>query len=378
LIETKHGFFSLFKRQPERVALPQQLSASEVSCSLAPPFPCWFENMLASFTERLRAGSELTRDEVALACDHLFDEEIALASRADFLRALHNKGETPAEIAAFVDVLLDRGVVPDLGEGLLDVCGTGGDRAGLINVSTGAMFVAAACGVRVVKHGNRGITSKCGGADVLEALGIRLDLPPQSTLASAGCCFLFAPLYHPAFKAVAPVRSALAAEGTATVFNLLGPLLNPARPDFQLAGVFDPKLLPVYAEAFHLLGRKRAWAVHGSGGFDEVSTLGPSEVHAAENGRTQQFFIDPGNLGFTSTRMEELRGGDVRQNSELLENILRGRERGPKRDIILLNAACALVVAGVSGDLGSALEEARLALDKGLAYAVLRRLREIR
>jgi anthranilate phosphoribosyltransferase len=323
-------------------------------------------------------GGELNRDDVSLACDYLFDDGIALSLRADFLRALHSKGETPAEIAAFVDVLLDRGVGPQLGQGLLDVCGTGGDRAGIINVSTAVMFVAAACGVRVVKHGNRGVTSKCGGADVLEALGIRLDLPPETALRRAGCCFLFAPLYHPTFKAVAPVRSALAAEGFATIFNMLGPLLNPARPDFQLAGVFDRKLLSIYAETFRLLGRKRAWAVHGAGGLDEVSTIGPTEVHASEFGRTRRILLQPQNFGFEATGIDALRGGDARQNAQWLEDILRGRETGAKRDIVLLNAACALVIAGVSGDLVTAIDKSRRALDEGAAYDVLKLLREIR
>jgi anthranilate phosphoribosyltransferase len=334
--------------------------------------------VLATLTNRLRTGGDLTRDDVALACDQLFDEELALPVRADFLRALHSKGETPAEIAAFVDVLLVRGVRPILGEGLLDVCGTGGDRAGCINVSTAVMFVAAACGARVVKHGNRGITSGCGGADVLEALGVRVDLPPEAALDAAGCCFLFAPLYHPTFKAVAAVRKALAQEGTATIFNLLGPLLNPTRPDFQLAGVFDSKLLPIYAGTFNLLGRKRAWAVHGSGGLDEVSTLGPSDVHAIGPEGARRFCIQPETLGLARANIEDLRGGDPRRNAESLENVLRGRERGARREIIALNAACALVVAGISDDLVAALERAERALDDGSAHAVLARLREVR
>jgi anthranilate phosphoribosyltransferase len=323
-------------------------------------------------------GDELSGDDILTACESLFDENVALSLRADFLRALHAKGETPSEIAAFVDVLLARSVRPVLGEELLDVCGTGGDRAGLFNVSTAVMLVSAACGARVVKHGNRGVTSKCGGADVLEALGVRIDVPPEVALEAAGCCFLFAPLYHPAFKSVAPVRKALAEEGSATVFNLLGPLLNPARPDFQLAGVFDRKLLPVYAETFRLLGRKRGWAVHGYGGLDEVSTLGPSEVHAVEDGAMQRFSIQPDVLGMGLAAIEDLRGGDARKNAELLEEILLGRERGPKRDIVVLNAACALVVSGLSRDLSGGVAMAGSALDDGSAHAVLQRLRQVR
>lgn len=333
--------------------------------------------MLTILTEKLGLGDELTAEDVLAACESLFDENVALSARADFLRALHAKGETPSEIAAFVDVLLARSRRPVLGEGLLDVCGTGGDKAGLFNVSTAVMLVAAACGARVVKHGNRGITSKCGGADVLEALGVRIDLPPEVSLEAAGCCFLFAPLFHPAFKAIAPVRKALAEEGSATIFNLLGPLLNPVRPDFQLAGVFDRKLLPLYAETFRLLGRKSAWAVHGSGGLDEVSTLGPSEVHAFEEGAIRQFAIEPDALGVGSAAIEDLRGGDAQRNAHHLEEILRGDERGPKRDIVVLNSACALVVAGLSRDLSAAVEMAGSAIDDGSAHLVLRRLREV-
>ncbi len=334
--------------------------------------------MLATLTVKLRLGGELNADDVLAACESLFDEGAAVSVRADFLRALHAKGETPSEIAAFVDVLLARSHRPMLGAGLLDVCGTGGDRAGLFNVSTAVMLVATACGARVVKHGNRGVTSQCGGADVLEALGIRIDLPPEASLAAAGCCFLFAPLFHPAFKAVVPVRKALAEEGSATIFNLLGPLLNPARPDFQLAGVFDRKLLPLYAETFRLLGRKTGWAVHGTGGLDEVSTLGPSEVHALEDGELRRFLVQPETFGIPSAQIEDLRGGDARRNAECLEDILRSKDYGPKRDIVILNAACALVVAGLSRDMPSAVAMAASAIDNGSAYAVLRRLREVR
>lgn len=333
--------------------------------------------MLATLTDKVRLGLELTTGEVLVACEALFDEGVALSARADFLRALHVKGETPSEIATFVEVLLARSTRPALGTGLLDVCGTGGDRAGLFNVSTAVMLVAAACGARVVKHGNRGVTSQCGGADVLEALGVRIDLPPEASLDAAGCCFLFAPLFHPAFKAVAPVRRTLAQEGNATIFNLLGPLLNPARPDFQLAGVFDRKLLPLYAETFRLLGRTSGWAVHGSGGLDEVSTLGPSEVHALEKGEIRRFLLHPDAAGLPSAQIEDLRGGDPQRNAECVEEILCGKERGPKRDIVLLNTACALVVTGLSRDLPAGVAMAATAIDNGSAHDVLRRLREV-
>ena len=332
--------------------------------------------MLATLTEKLRLGHELTSGDVVTACESLFDESVELSARADFLRALHVKGETASEVAGFVNLLLNRSRRTLLGPGLLDVCGTGGDRAGVFNVSTAVMFVATACGARVVKHGNRGITSKCGGADVLEALGVRIDLSPETALAAAGCCFLFAPLFHPAFKTVAPVRKVLAEEGSATIFNLLGPLLNPARPEFQLAGVFDGKLLPLYAEAFKLLGRQCGWAVHGSGGLDEVSTLGPSEIHALEDGAIRHFVIRPEDLDVAPARIEDLRGGHAQENAESLEAILLGKDVGPRRDMVVLNAACSLVVSRRAPDLPAAMTMAASALDDGSAHDVLQRLRK--
>lgn len=341
--------------------------------------------MLASFTEKLRAGGDLDPREVGMLCDQLFDDSVSLDERAHFLSALHEKGETPAEIAAFVTVLLDRGNRPQLPEGdVLDVCGTGGDHAGFFNVSTAVMFLAAAGGARVVKHGNRGITSRSGGADVLEALGVRIDLPIEragEALEKAGCCFLFAPHYHPAFGAVAPVRKHLAAQGRTTIFNMLGPLLNPARPAYQLAGVFNDRLLSIYAETFRLLGRRRAWAVHGTGPgglhLDELSPLGPNEIYAWENDETRNFTILPRELGLPICRADALRGGDAKTNADILTGLLSGNIRGPRRNIVLLNAAAALVVAERADDLSSGLDLARSTLDNGSAFGVLERLREI-
>ncbi len=341
--------------------------------------------MLVSITEKLRSGGELDSPEVGVICEQLFSESVPLEQRADFLSALHEKGETPAEIAAFVTVLLERGNRPQLSAGdILDVCGTGGDHAGFFNVSTAVMFVAAAGGARVVKHGNRGITSRSGGADVLEALGVRIDLPIEragEALEKAGCCFLFAPLYHPAFAAVAPVRKHLAAQGRTTIFNMLGPLLNPARPAYQLAGVFNEKLLSTYAETFRLLGRRRAWAVHGTGPgglhLDEMSPLGPNEIFAWENGEVRNFTVLPKELGLPICRADALHGGDAKTNADILSGILSGNIRGPRRNIVLLNAAAALVVAERADDLSSGLDLARSTLDDGSALGVLQRLREV-
>jgi len=333
--------------------------------------------VLAPLSEKLRDRQDLNEAEILTACDELLDEKVPLPERAEFLRALHLKGETPAEIAFFVRVLLRHATRPDVSHGVLDVCGTGGDKAGLFNVSTAVMFVGAACGAKIVKHGNRGITSKSGGADVLEALGVRLDLPPRESLEAAGCSFLFAPLYHPAFQKVWPVRKALAAEGTPTIFNAIGPLLNPAVPDYQLAGVFSGRLLPIYAEVFRLLGRKRAWVAHGHGGLDEVSTLGVTDIQAMENGQVRTFAIEPREFGIAHARLEDLRGGDAAANAVLLENLLAGRDDSPRRDIVVLNTACALAVAEVAPDLPAALAMVNEALDTGAAAVVLERLRAL-
>lgn len=339
--------------------------------------------MIGLLTERLRTGHELGTDEVHSVCDLLLDEAVPVAERAAFLEALHDKGETPAEITAFVENLLARAVrFPLPGTGCIDVCGTGGDHAGFFNVSTASMFVTAAAGVPVVKHGNRGITSKCGGADVLEALGVRVDLPPESAAAaleSAGCCFLFAPNYHPAFKAVAPVRKLLAEQGKRSVFNMLGPLLNPAKPGFQLAGVFNELLLPVYGAVFRLLGRSRAWAVHGTGPngirLDEISPSGATSVFAIEGETTRAFEIALDELPFDPIDPIELAGGDARQNAAIIEGIFSREIIGGPRAVVQLNAAAALVVAGRAPGLRDGWNLAAEAINSGAARDVLARLR---
>ncbi len=317
----------------------------------------------------------------------LLDESVGQGEKAAFLSALADRGETPDEIAAFASAFLERAVVPVLdrasvGRPLLDVCGTGGDKLGLFNISTGAVFVLAACGAAVVKHGNRGVTSPSGGADVLEALGIRIDLPPEDfgrCLAEVGAGFLFAPLYHPAFKAVAPVRRQLGEQGRRTVFNLLGPLLNPARPERQLIGVFDPAIGPAFARILSRLGRESAWIVHGrtedGAGMDEVSILGPTRVWRTGRPDPVECAIEPSSFGFPPATTEDLRGGDAAVNAAILAAILEGRERGPKRDVVALNAAAGLVVAGLAADLAEGLVRAAEALDSGAALAVLARWR---
>ena len=337
----------------------------------------------------LQAGTPLAAEAVECAAAFLLDPEADAALKADFLRALSRKGETNEEIAAFAEAFLERAVDPGLDEAglsgpLLDCCGTGGDKLDLFNISTTALFVLAAGGVCVVKHGNRSITSKCGGADVLESLGVRIDLPPadfKRCVEEVGCGFMFAPFYHPAFKAIAPVRKALAAEGTPTIFNLLGPILNPARPHHQLVGVYSQAALPKFAGVLKQLGRRRAWAVHGSVGeglgMDELSTLGPTDVATVEEGTIGARVIDPAALGFEPAPLSGLRGGDCETNAKILLEVIQGAP-GPKRDIVLLNAAAGFVVAGLAKDLETGVPLAAEVIDSGRALGQLKALQAFR
>jgi anthranilate phosphoribosyltransferase len=329
----------------------------------------------------LRAGRDLDTAQIEHAVAALTSPDVPDATKADFLQALRTKGETAREIAGFVQALVARAIDPALDADklpgpMIDICGTGGDKLELFNISTTAMFVLAAGGACVVKHGNRAITSKCGGADVLEELGVNINLPPaelRRCLEAHGLGFVFAPAYHPAFKAIGPVRKALAAQGVSTIFNLLGPLLNPARPPYQLVGIFSPVLLPKYANAMAVLGRARAWAVHGRG-MDELSLTGPSVIHEVADGLVREHTVDPTAFGLATCAIEDLRGGDCQHNAEILTAIIDGTERGPKRDIVLFNAAAGFVITGLAADLGAGLALAREQIDSGRALAKLHAL----
>jgi len=334
--------------------------------------------------ETIRGCAELDASQVANLCNALFDTKNDVATRAVWLAALAARGESPAEVAAFVQTLLGRAVSFPMKSGTgatIDVCGTGGDKLGLFNISTAVMFVVAACGLNVVKHGNRGVTSKSGGADVLEAVGVRIDLSPEhaaEVLAEAGCVFLFAPIYHPTFREVVPVRQLLGTQGIVTIFNKVGPLLNPAAPTRQLAGVYQESLLPLYARVFAELGRERAWAVHGkleSGGMDELSTMGPSVVREVQNGRINSFVLNANDYNIPSPDVTELLGGTAATNGEILKKLLDGNHPGAIEDMVIWNAAAALVVGGVCDELSDALDRTRTALAIGAARERLELLR---
>ncbi|MFK7909058.1 MAG: anthranilate phosphoribosyltransferase [Akkermansiaceae bacterium] len=337
----------------------------------------------------VEGGAELDAREVEAATEMLLDSAVSDEKKAKFLRGLTAKGETAAEIASFVECFLERAVDPgtkgmEFSGPTIDVCGTGGDKLNLFNVSTTSMFVIAAGGAVVVKHGNRGITSKSGGADVLEALGVKLDISPDQfrhCLDAAGVGFLFAPQYHPAFKAVVGVRGMLAKEGTRTIFNLIGPLLNPARPECQLVGVCDPDLDSVFAEILQRLGRDSAWVVHGSTAdgspVDEVSLLGSTRI--CKSGNYQSIVdeeVKPEDFGFTPCSVSELVGGDAAVNAEILTNILSGKETGPKREMVLLNSGAGLACAGLSDSMEDGVRKAAELIDSGQALERLQKLQQ--
>lgn len=350
----------------------------------------YYPPVLKSLINQLRDRAHLTADQVRSAVAALTQETISPEDKADFLIALTAKGETPAEIAAFASELRNLSVRPELdaktraGE-ILDVCGTGGDKLNTFNISTTVAIVAAAAGVTVAKHGNRAITSQSGSADVLEELGIPTNLTPEQaakSLREQNFAFFFAPSYHPAFKHIGSSRKLCAERGHRTIFNFLGPLLNPARPTTQLLGVPRPELCEPLAQVLQQLGVRRVMVVSGSvgsGHLDEFSTLHHTTI--AEYYHDRGFHsssMDPSHFGFQPVRLEDLRGGDRKENAFILRQILSGKDRGPKRDAVLLNSAAALFVAGKAKSLTEGLELVADLIDSGKALAKLNELAQYR
>jgi len=321
-----------------------------------------------------------------LAIGQLTDEKIPAAVKADFLAALAQKGETPDEIAAFARALRDKSISPPLdpetrAREILDVVGTGGDRLSTFNISTTVAILCAAAGVTVAKHGNRAVTSSVGSADVVEELGIKVDLSPADaarSLREHDFAFFFAPNFHPAFKNIAPARKLCAERGQRTIFNFLGPLLNPARPSASLVGVPRPELCEPMARALQSLGVRRGMVACGLADgkyLDELSTLGAN--HVAEFYQERGFAVSslsPENFPLQAATLAALRGGDKFVNAEIIRHILRGDERGPKRDAVLLNAAAALFVAGKVKSFAGGWDLAAETIDSGAAAAKLAEL----
>jgi anthranilate phosphoribosyltransferase len=352
--------------------------------------------VLKQLTESLTQSQALTAEQIAIAVTQLVDERIAAELKADFLTVLARKGETTGEIAAFARELLARSIPAPLDDEtrareILDVCGTGGDHLNTFNISTTVALVAAAGGVTVAKHGNRAITSQSGSADVLEALGIPIELTPEEaarSLKTNGFAFFFAPKFHPAFKHIGPARKLCAERGQRTIFNFLGPLLNPARPSAQLIGVPRAPLCEPLARVLQSLGIRRGMVVSGEvsrlasvasdsarANLDEFSTLGDNTL--AEFYQDRGFstsIMSPRDFPLQPATLTDLAGGDRHANAGIIRRLLRGEERGPKRDAVLLNAAAALFVAGRTKSLIDGWDLAAEIIDSGRAEAKLAEL----
>ena len=313
-------------------------------------------------------GRPLSEAEAADVMREIMSGQATAAQIGAFLVGLRIKGETVDEITGMARVMREHALAVPTGDvsGLVDTCGTGGDASGTFNVSTTAAFVVAAAGAPVAKHGNRAMTSACGSADVLEALGAKIDLPPEHVarcIREVGIGFMFAPVFHPAMKNVAGPRREI---GVRTAFNILGPLTNPAGAAHQLLGVARPELAPLLAEALGRLGARHALVVHGHGGLDELSLSGPSTVHELREGVLREYAVSPEDVGLAAAPNEALRGGSPEENADALRAVLDGRP-GPLRDITLLNSAAALVAADLAADVKEGVRQAAQAIDSGAA-----------
>lgn len=323
---------------------------------------------MTALPEVTAAPLEEAEAEAAFAA--MLDGAVVDESIAPFLVALAERGETASEIAGAARAMRARMIPISAPANAIDVCGTGGDGHHTLNVSTAVSLVVAACGVPVAKHGNRAASSKAGAADTLEALGLNLDRAAETaelTLGDLGICFLFAQRHHPALARIAPIRKAL---GRRTIFNLMGPLANPAGVRRQLVGIARPAYVPIYAEAIRRLGTEHSLVVSGDEGLDELSLAGGNELAEVRGGNVLMRRVSSADVGLASAPVEALRGGDPAYNAAALRALLQG-EPGPYRDAVLLNAAAALMVAGEAADWYEGVEEAAEAIDKGLANALL-------
>jgi anthranilate phosphoribosyltransferase len=329
--------------------------------------------MIREAIGKLVSGQNLDSDEAALAMAEIMDGEASGAQIGAFVTALRMKGESVAEIAGLARVMRDRATHVEHDAPALDTCGTGGDGAKSFNISTTAAFVAAGAGVVVAKHGNRAMSSQCGSADVLEALGVKLELGPDGVakcLREVGIGFMFAPLFHPAMKHAGPPRREI---GIRTVFNILGPLTNPARAEMQLLGVADANIARKMGDVLQMLGSRHAVVVHGLDGLDELTTTGPSLLIDVRPEGIFEQEVNPTDLGLASAQPTDISGGNAEQNAAYTRAILAG-EPGPRRDIVLLNAAAALYAADVVSGLVEGLDLARKSIDGGLAQRKLDKL----
>ena len=328
---------------------------------------------LRGLLAQLATGAMLTRDEASLAFNRMMSGEATPSQMGALLMALRVRGESVDEITGAVTVMREKMLRVAAPAHAVDVVGTGGDASGSYNISTCAAFIVAGAGVPVAKHGNRALSSRSGAADVLAALGVNIELAPDAIarcIETAGIGFMFAPSHHPAMKNVGPTRVEL---GTRTIFNLLGPLSNPAGVKRQMIGVFSRQWIEPLAQVSKNLGAESVWVVHGSDGLDEITTSGPTAVAALENGAVRTFEITPEDVGLKRSKPDDLRGGNASLNARALLDVLKGKD-GPFRDVAMLNAAAALVVAGLAKELKHGVALAAKSIDSGEAEGCLDRL----
>jgi anthranilate phosphoribosyltransferase len=332
---------------------------------------------ITEYIELLLGGENLSFEQARSLLDVIFEGEVSEVQIAAFLTAMRIKGATAAELAGLAKSLRQHAVRVKVDvDNLVDTCGTGGGVIKTCNISTAAAIVAAGAGVYAAKHGNRGITSKCGSADVFEELGVKIDAGAETVaecIREAHIGFMFAPAFHPAMKYVQPIRKSL---GFRTAFNILGPLANPAGVQRQVLGVADEELMETVAEALKLLGAKVAMVVH-SNGMDEISTAGVTKIIELKEGKIESYELNAEDLGIPLANINDLKVADAKESAKVLRKILNDKERGPRKDIVILNAAAAIIVSGLANDFESAIRMADASVSEGRALACLEKLIEI-
>ncbi len=329
--------------------------------------------MFVSRLKKVIGGDSLSLNEAYESACLLLHGEVPTAQAAAFLAVLRARKETGTELSGFVQALYQEAVMVDTGLEVLDTCGTGGDGMGTFNISTAASLVVAACGIPVAKHGNRAVTGKVGSADVLEAMGVNIQLSPDESrhmLDEVGITFLFAPNYHPILKQVGGLRREM---GVMSIFNFLGPLLNPFKPSFQVMGIADPALLESVAQTSISTGRERVLVVHADNGMDEISPVGPTRIHDANTKEISEYSFDPSSVGISPFPLDLINGGDADTNAAIIKNVLSGR-RGPHRDAVVLNTAAALLAGGKAHDFNTGMLLAGEAIDTGRALKKLHQM----
>ncbi|MBW8042036.1 MAG: anthranilate phosphoribosyltransferase [Planctomycetes bacterium] len=333
--------------------------------------------VITEYIKSLLQGDSLSFEQATSLLDVIFEGDVPDVQIAAFLTAMRAKGETAPELAGLARSLRSHAVAVKVGlDNLVDTCGTGGAAIKTFNVSTASALVAAGAGVYVAKHGNRGITSKCGSADVLEELGVKIDASAEvvaECIRQAHIGFMFAPMFHPAMKYVQPIRKSL---GFRTVFNILGPLANPANADAQVLGVADENLMQIVVEALKLLDVRYAMVVH-SNGMDEISTTGVTKIVELKKGQIANKELNPEDLGITLADIEQLKATDAKTSAKVIRDILSGKEKGPRKDIVILNAAAAIIAANLADDFKSAIELANASVNNGKALTCLQKLIKI-